>query len=152
MLVVQHSADLAYDFAGTQVAFHAQQGSHAEPAIDGAAYLAGNANSRPIPCPSHPLLELIAGFAAIPGLAPIALGHPDSLNALAVGKGHEVANGAILRNELFLHSGEDRPQALAVVVAEKVLGTRGTFLNRRNRMAMEAFKQLLRALLCLLAV
>src|SRR5207244_8845669 len=83
MLVVQHSADLAYDFAGTQVAFHAQQGSHAEPAIDGAAYLAGNANSRPIPCPSHPLLELIAGFAAIPGLAPIALGHPDSLNALA---------------------------------------------------------------------
>ena len=52
LLGAEHSQDLAHDFAGGQVAMQAQKSSHAEGALDGAAYLAGDADRGPLPASS----------------------------------------------------------------------------------------------------
>ena len=49
LLVVEDGEDLADDLAGAQVALQAQQSGHAEGALDGAAYLAGDADGGALP-------------------------------------------------------------------------------------------------------
>ena len=93
-LVVEHRANLANDFASAQVTFHAEQRRHAELAIHCTAHLAGNTNRSAGPFRGT-LLPFVPSLAAVASFPAITLGHPDSLHALAVGKGHQVTNRAV---------------------------------------------------------
>ena len=45
---------------------------------------------------------LVAALRSVAGFAAIALRHPDRLDALAVGEGQQVANGAVGGDKLLL--------------------------------------------------
>src|SRR5205814_1684276 len=96
-LIAEHGTGLPDDFAGAQVAFDSQQRSEAELATDGAANLTRDADGGALPLAA--LLLFVAGFAAVSRLAQVTLRHPHRLDALAVGEGHQVTHGAILREE-----------------------------------------------------
>ena len=103
LLIAEHCQDLAHNFAGGQVAAQPQQGCHTESAIDGAAHLAGDADSGAMPILLARQL-FIAALRAVAGLAAIALRHPDGLHALPIGKAKQIAHGAIARNKLLLNA------------------------------------------------
>src|SRR6201999_4088111 len=92
-LVAQENEHLAGDFSGGKVALYPELRSEAELAIDGAAYLARNADGRAVPVMLVLLGDVLIGVGSVARFAAVAFGHPDGFYALAVGKADQVSNG-----------------------------------------------------------
>ena len=99
MLAVEDGGDLAGDLAWGEVAGDAELGGETELAVDGAAYLGGDADGGSFVGVLGACLVVAGffegGFASVASFASVAAGHPDGLYGLAVGEADEVALGAV---------------------------------------------------------
>lgn len=75
VVTLEDGDDLSGDFSGGEVADDPEFGSEAELAVDGAADLAGNADSGVV---------MRGGIGSVAGFAVVAFGHPDRFDGLAV--------------------------------------------------------------------
>ena len=102
LMIIENQQHLPHDFSGAEVALQAKQGGHAEPAIDGASGLGGDAEG----CPQ---VSAVAGGMAAGGIRrggsgkkflgvfhSVAIRHPNGFDGLAVGETDEVADGTVL--------------------------------------------------------
>ena len=99
MAVVKNCADLAHYFAGGKIALHPKKSSQAELAVNGAADLAGDADSGAVPRSRN---LLTARFTSIARFPAVPFGHPHGFDRLTVLETDQVANGSVVRNEFLV--------------------------------------------------
>ncbi len=72
---------------------------------------------------SSPLCRAVTGFAAV------AFGHPDGFDALPVGEGQQVADGAIGGSELLLNPGQADDKTIFLKLAAEIQRQRSKLIQ-----------------------
>ena len=80
---------------------------------------------------------------AVPFFAVVSFRHPDCLYRLPIPKSNQVSNGSIGRHEALFDPRQANRYALLAKPGTQLLRQGQNFLNRRDSLAVNAFKQLL---------
>ncbi len=143
LLIVEYGADLPDNFSSGKIPLDSEQRCQTELAIDRATDLAGNTNRGAIPgAPCQ--LRLIAGFASVAGFSAVAFGHPDGLDALPVGAGHQVAHRAVAGNKFLFNAGKTYGESALSEAAPEILRQGGNLLGALNSLRVKRLEQLAR--------